>query len=153
MYALKYFLLQGDNPIECFTLQGFPRKRATHYRALLQKIKDVGARYHMGLRQTVAMIHHSECSHILTAWQRLEPPPPPPPNVLWADDGMQWKSFCDDVVKAMADNPDELGQNLGTTLISNGHTHTDTHTRTHACMCFFCADVGALFVLIDFFVF
>jgi len=66
---------------------------------------------------------------------------------------MQWKSFCDDVVKAMADNPDELGQNLGTTLISNGHKQTDMHTRTHACTHFFGADVGALFVLIDFFVF
>jgi hypothetical protein len=47
------------------------------------------------------------------AWQRRQPPPPPPPTIGWEDDGMQWKKFCDGVVEPMADNPEELDQNLG----------------------------------------
>jgi hypothetical protein len=55
------------------------------------------------------------CSTVVDsdAWKRLQPPPPPPPDIEWDDDGMKWEKFCSDVVKELAVNPEQLGQNLG----------------------------------------
>ena len=43
------------------------------------------------------------------AWMRLQPPPPPPPSLSWQEDGMAWRSFCDDAVASIKSNPEQLG--------------------------------------------